>query len=97
MKSKFREYYAGKGCECYARSEGECGCGVDWTPSEVYELRKENRELQARIDGLEYDVKNYRGWSRNVDDIRRIAELEAEIKKLRNGNDVYFDPSTRNL
>ena len=27
----------------------------------------------------------------------RVKVLETEIKKLRNGNDVYFDPNTRNL
>jgi hypothetical protein len=92
------------------------------TPEEVYVLRK-------KVEQLEIDNKNYRGCSRNPDDIKRIAELEeevsqsdeilaehdlinynlmeeqdkriaaleAEIRKLRNGNDVYFDPSTRDL
>jgi len=34
------KYYPGKGCSCYAHSENECACGVDWTDPEVYELRK---------------------------------------------------------
>ncbi len=46
------KYYAGKGCECMARSEGECGCNADWTPSEVYELRKRVAELEAEIKEL---------------------------------------------
>ncbi len=29
----------GMGCVCNAYSSSECACGVDWTPSEVYELR----------------------------------------------------------
>ena len=51
-------YYEGKGCRCYARSRGECACeNVDWTPSEVYELRnriveleQENKELEECFD-----------------------------------------------
>jgi hypothetical protein len=27
------------GCVCNAYSSSECTCGVDWTPSEVYELK----------------------------------------------------------
>lgn len=37
MKEK---YTPGEGCVCHAHSEAECGCDVDWTPREVYELRE---------------------------------------------------------
>lgn len=37
----------GKGCKCSANSESECGCGVDWTPQEVYDLRTENAVLRG--------------------------------------------------
>jgi hypothetical protein len=47
------EYYEGKGCKCHAHGEHECVCGVDWTDPEVYELRKENKDLRARIAELE--------------------------------------------
>jgi hypothetical protein len=30
----------GKDCKCWAHGECECGCGADWTPQEVYDLRK---------------------------------------------------------
>ena len=40
------EYYPGKGCQCYAHSESECACNVDWTEPEVYELRDEVKELK---------------------------------------------------
>ena len=40
------EYYEGIGCKCMARYQGDCACDdVDWTPKEVYELRKKNAEL----------------------------------------------------
>jgi len=44
------DYYEGKGCKCYARSEGECACGVDWTPKEVYLLREQLKT--AKIDAV---------------------------------------------
>ncbi len=30
---------------CHAHSESECGCDVDWTPREVYELREQRDRL----------------------------------------------------
>ena len=39
-------YYAGKGCECSARSRSECGCDVDWTDPRIYELQAEVEELK---------------------------------------------------
>lgn len=39
-------YHAGMTCQCGAHNENECGCpDVDWTPSEVYQLRALMREL----------------------------------------------------
>jgi hypothetical protein len=42
MKEK---YIPGGGCLCHAHSEAECGCDVDWTPREVYELREQRDRL----------------------------------------------------
>jgi hypothetical protein len=39
----------GKGCMCHAHSESECGCDVDWTPREVYELRAQRDRLAEAI------------------------------------------------
>ena len=44
MKEK---YIPGEGCQCSARCSCECGCDVDWTPREVYELRKQRDRLLA--------------------------------------------------
>jgi hypothetical protein len=43
-------YYEGMGCQCMARYQGDCACDdVDWTPSEVYELRKRIVELEKAL------------------------------------------------
>ena len=38
----------GKGCMCHAHSESECGCDVDWTPKEVYELKATIVDMEIR-------------------------------------------------
>jgi hypothetical protein len=43
----------GKGCTCAAHSESECGCDADWTPQEVYDLRREN----VAVYGLLADIR----------------------------------------
>jgi hypothetical protein len=48
------DYYEGQGCTCYATSANECGCeGADWTPVEVYKLRKDAKQLADRLTALE--------------------------------------------
>ena len=49
MKDK---YTPGQDCGCYAYSESECGCGADWTPSEVHELRGKLERERALADRL---------------------------------------------
>ena len=46
----------GDGCECYARSEGECCCDVDWTDPEVYELQGRVEELKGVIRNMHQHV-----------------------------------------
>ena len=36
----------GIGCTCYARCEGECACGVDWTSQTEIDLRNRVAELE---------------------------------------------------
>ena len=43
----------GMGCTCGAYSYAECGCGADWTPSEVYRLRDELARQAATIAELQ--------------------------------------------
>ena len=33
---------------CHAYSESECGCDVDWTPKEVYELKATIVDMEIR-------------------------------------------------
>jgi len=42
----------GQGCECGAYGEHECGCGADWTPREVYELRDEVTVLRKALNDI---------------------------------------------
>jgi hypothetical protein len=43
-----QDYTPGEGCECSAYNESECGCDVDWTPREVYELRSMISDMEIR-------------------------------------------------
>jgi len=45
MKEK---YTPGEGCQCSAYNESECGCDVDWTPKEVYELKATIVDMEIR-------------------------------------------------
>jgi hypothetical protein len=46
---EIQKYNEGQGCECFAPCEGECGCGADWTPKEVYVLRNKIADLEKQI------------------------------------------------
>lgn len=39
----------GKDCKCSAHGECECGCGADWTPQEIYDLRSKLKEAENTI------------------------------------------------
>ena len=54
MKDK---YIPGQDCGCYAYSESECGCDADWTPTEVYELRKQLKSERALADRLAEELE----------------------------------------
>ena len=61
------EYYAGMGCRCAAWSENECACpDVDWTPEEVYELRKQLKALQDAITNFGVGMNVYLDTSNNA-------------------------------
>lgn len=51
----------GEGCKCWATCEGECTCGVDWTPKEVYDLRRELTAALERERVLEEALETLRG------------------------------------
>jgi hypothetical protein len=49
MKEK---YIPGEECQCSAYNESECGCGADWTPREVYELRDKAERYRLEANSL---------------------------------------------
>jgi len=51
--AELKDYVEGQDCRCSAWSESECGCDVDWTPKEVYELRYKLAKAEARAELIE--------------------------------------------
>lgn len=52
------DYYEGMECKCCARSEGDCDCGVDWTPKKVYVLEAKVKELTEQLKTAKIDAVN---------------------------------------
>lgn len=73
-------YVPGKGCQCAAWSESECGCvDVDWTPKEVYVQRK--RVLIATEALMR--LANFITVPDRMDAVRKVArDALAEISNL---------------
>tara|TARA_R110000823_G_scaffold309719_1_gene434174 strand:- start:90 stop:284 length:195 start_codon:yes stop_codon:yes gene_type:complete len=60
------EYHEGQGCTCLARSWVECGCeDADWTPKEVYTLRKRIVELEGCLEAWVNLAKQFKGGTDN--------------------------------
>jgi len=68
-----RNYSPGKGCKCAARYQGECGCGADWTPTEVYRLRAELAEVKAKLAAA---VAEFAKATAEFEDVRRHLEIK---------------------
>jgi hypothetical protein len=47
-----QDYIPGEECQCSAYNESECGCGADWTPREVYELRDKAERYRLEANSL---------------------------------------------
>lgn len=82
----------GKGCICGAYGECECGCGADWTPQEIYDLRKKVAELEAELKDRDDWFKARMSEDCPTDEVhcgcvpelkKRVQELEAELKSLK--------------
>ena len=70
-----KEYIPGQDCGCYAYNESECGCGADWTPSEVYELREQVKNLLSKMEGMGYRHSHERALAdRLAEALRELCE-----------------------
>ena len=77
------EYYPGKGCLCHAHSEYECACpDVDWTETEVYELREQLEALKLERDAL---------WVKTQEDERIINDLNDAVKEKKRQRDEAIE------
>jgi len=55
-------YTEGMGCQCGAHASIECGCDVDWTPKEVYELQSKINDLTPMASLAEEIITKKRDW-----------------------------------
>lgn len=73
------KYYPGKGCECFARSESECACGVDWTDPEIYQLRERVSILEAENHKVKTKLSDYASQIWVLQELRdRAASMNTE-------------------
>ena len=80
-----RSYFPGMGCQCAARSEGECGCDADWTPSEVHDLRARLKEAR---ESLAFRRDLYR-FQRKL--MYEIGEERDKLQHWKRGAMAVFD------
>jgi hypothetical protein len=77
----------GEGCKCWATCEGECTCGVDWTPKGVLELREKLTSTLEREKVLEEALQWYAlGCANSIKDVHtRACEALSRVKAMREG------------
>ena len=68
----------GIGCKCYARSEYECACGVDWTPQELIDARVTIAQLTARVAELEADMHVASAFTEGMQ--AQLVRLKAQLR-----------------
>lgn len=71
----------GVDCKCAASSYHDCGCGADWTPSEVYELRE---KLKVAREVLKENLQHFKrlGMTINAEHVEKVlAELGENINQ----------------
>ncbi len=83
MKEK---YIPGKGCQCSARCSCECGCDVDWTPREVYELRRQ-RDRLAEVAQAVWDRWETPLWKDHPPTALVMNKLRDALAAVKGGSD----------
>jgi len=66
----------GKDCKCWAHGECECGCGADWTPQEIYDLRSKLKEAEEKISARDGYIGNLESHLKTTE--QRLFQAEAE-------------------
>ena len=88
----------GIGCTCYAWSEGECACGVDWTPQKEIDLRNRVTELEANYENRTQQLSEVNLHRRQLE--AKVKELQAVIKShgisVKTAAGGKADPDDRN-
>jgi hypothetical protein len=70
-------YTPGQDCQCHAYSEAECGCDVDWTSKEVYDLREQRDRLVNALIEARYAMYEAKEWI-------HVAKFEEATERLVN-------------
>ena len=76
---ELQTYWPGDRCGCDARSAGECSCGANWTPAEIYEQRNTICDLEETIARLQSQL------IAKIEDGRALA---LEVVALKKENDM---------
>lgn len=85
---QLEDYIEGAGCTCYASNMSDCACmDVDWTPKEVYLLRKEAVEKDKRIAELEQALQERTEYMNKLSDdifkdINRVWVLDGFVDQV---------------
>ena len=81
MKDK---YTPGQDCKCHAYSESECACDVDWTPTEVHELRAQLKAANETIKSIQFYIDRIvKDNSLSREEARVMAEIELHRENMR--------------
>jgi len=74
------DYYEGQGCTCYATSANECGCeGADWTPTEVYKLREDAKQLALERDEAREHLREIAEYG--TEEINAAVDLRQKLAR----------------
>lgn len=95
---KKRVYVPGWNCKCGALFDGDCDCGADWTPVEVYQLREEVNQLQRTIAVQKAGIETRDRTIRRIERIFWIVRerVDESIRQLidEHGLDLEMCPCT---
>jgi hypothetical protein len=76
LPENWKDHYEGRGCQCHAGSEWECGgCHADWTPLEVYKLQDKLNQIELICSK---DIKICSVGIGGADALARIKEILAQ-------------------